>query len=74
MGLRVQSERGGSDSGGEDGLHSGRIDGGIIKVFKVILATVIIVTFTSGRSHCTARMICVPPHAVLSPMIMATLS
>ena len=60
MRLRVQSERGGSDSGGEDGSHSKRIDGGVIKVLEVVLATVIIITFISSRSHCTARMKHVP--------------
>ena len=56
MGLRVQSERGGSDSGGEDGLHSSRIGGGVVKVLEVI----VIVTFIRSRNHRTARMKCVP--------------
>ena len=60
MRLRVQSERGRSDSRGEDGSHSGRIDGGIVKVLEVTLATIVIVTFISSRSHRTARMKCVP--------------
>ena len=60
MGLRVQSEQGGSDSAGEDGLHSSRIDGGIVKVLEVVLTTIIVITFISSKSHCTARMKCVP--------------
>ena len=58
--MRVQSEQGGSDNGGEDGSHGSRIDGGIVKVLEVILATVIIITFISGGSHHTARMKHIP--------------
>ena len=60
MRLRVQSKRGGSDSGGEDGSHSGRIDGGVVKVLGVTLATIVIITFSGSRSHRTARIKCVP--------------
>ena len=41
-------------------MHGGRIDGGIVKVLQVILATIIFIIFVSGRSHCAARVKCMP--------------